>query len=104
MRNFAILALVILVAGCSTQRFGRLTPLSETEKQTLSCREIAIEIAKAEEFLFQTRSTRNNTNALHVLGALGDFGIGNVMEGNAAEQSGEVRLKDLKDLNARKAC
>ena len=104
MRLGILLAVVLVLAGCSTQRFGRLSPLSETEKQTLTCREIGIEIAKAEEFLFQTRNTRNNTNAMHILGALGDLGIGNVMEGNAAEQSGDVRLKELKDLSVRKAC
>ncbi|MBL8834188.1 MAG: hypothetical protein JNL71_17485 [Rhodospirillales bacterium] len=104
MKKTAVLFLCVLVAGCATQRFGRLSPLSETEKQQLNCREIAIEIAKAEEFLFQTRRTRNDTNSAHVLGFLGDFGIGNVMEGDAAELSGNIRLKELKDLSVRKSC
>jgi hypothetical protein len=104
MRLGVLLAVMLVLAGCATQRFGRLSPLSETEKQTLTCREIGIEIAKAEEFLFQTRRTRKDTNAAHVLGFLGDFGIGNSMEGNAAEQSGDVRLKELKDLSVRKTC
>ena len=104
MRLGILLAVVLVLAGCAVQRFGRLSPLSEVEKQTLTCREIGIEIAKAEEFLFSVRRTRNDTNAAHVLGFLGDFGIGNSMEGNAAEQSGDVRLKELKDLSVRKAC
>jgi len=94
----------LLAAGCATQRFGRMTPLSETEKQTFECRDIRIEMAKAEEFLFDVRRTRRDTNGAHVLGFLGDFGIGNVMEGDAAELSGETRLKDLKDLQTRKSC
>jgi hypothetical protein len=104
MRVLLISVLVLALAACATQRFGRLSPLSEYEKQNLTCREIGIEIAKAEEFLFQTQSTRRNTNGAHVLGFLGDFGIGNVMEGDAAEQSGQVRLKELKDLTVRRAC
>lgn len=104
MKKISILLFFLVLAGCATQRFGRLSPLSEVEKQTLTCREVAIEIAKAEEFLFQTRRTRNDTNSAHVLGFLGDFGIGNVMEGDAAELSGNIRLKELKDLSVRKSC
>ncbi len=104
MNRIFVLLCCLFLAGCATQRFGRLSPLSETEKQQLNCREIAIEIAKAEEFLFQTRRTRTDTNAAHVLGFLGDFGIGNVMEGDAAELSGNLRLKELKDLSVRKSC
>ncbi len=98
------IAYCALVASCATQRFGRLTPLSEAEKQGLACREIKIEIAKANEFLSDVRTTRKNTNGAQVLGALGDFGIGNVMEGDAAELSGTSRLKDLSDLSTRKSC
>jgi len=38
------------------------------------------------------------------LGALGDFGIGNVMEGDAAEKSGNDRLNELKALQGAKSC
>lgn len=104
MRVLLVAGLVLALAACATQRYGRLSPLSEAEKQNLTCREISIEIAKAEEFIFQTKRARSDTSGMHVLGFLGDFGIGNVMEGNAAEMSGEVRLKDLKDLSTRRAC
>lgn len=104
MRLGILLAVAFVLAGCATERFGRLSPLSEQEKQTLTCREIGIEIAKTEEFLSQTRRARSDTKATHVMGWLGDFGIGNTMEGNAAERSGDVRLKELRALSIRKAC
>ncbi len=104
MKKLLTVVCCLIVAACATQRFGRMTPLSETEKQSLDCREIRIEIAKADEFLFDVRRTRRDTSGVHVLGFLGDFGIGNVMEGDAAELSGESRLKELKDLQIRKNC
>ena len=101
----AILLLPILVStGCSTQRYGRAGEVSSAERQMLNCREIALETAKAEEFLSSVRAQRADTSGTPVLGALGDFGIGNVMEGDAAEASGETRLKALRELKAEKKC
>jgi hypothetical protein len=97
-------ALGLLLAGCATQRFGRMTDLSAAERQMMECREIRLEIVRAEQFLSSVRMTRRDTNAAHVLGFLGDFGIGNVMEGDAAELSGETRLRQLRDLSAEKNC
>jgi len=102
-----LIALILITAtlsACSTQRYGRQTELSGTEKQEFDCKDLRIEIAKSEEFLTDIRMQRRDTSGAHVLGALGDFGIGNVMEGDAAELSGEKRLKQLKDLSAEKNC
>lgn len=71
--------------SCATQRYGRQIDLSETERQTFTCREIKIESAKTDEFVKSVRMQRHDTNGAHVLGFLGDFGVGNVMEGDAAE-------------------
>ncbi len=70
----------------------------------LSCSDLKIEIAKTEYFLDDVQRQRSDTSAAHVLGFLGDFGIGNVMEGNAAEASGRERLMQLKALEAGKGC
>lgn len=95
---------LIILGACSTQRYGREKPLSGTEKSSFSCKDISNQIASTEEFLSDVRMQRANTSGAHVLGALGDFGIGNVMEGDAAELSGEKRLKELRDLKAAKGC
>lgn len=107
MHTKTIIALgmaAVMLAGCATQRYGRQTVLSATEKQHFDCKDIMIEIAKTEEFLSSVRMQRMETSGAHVLGALGDFGIGNTMEGDAAELSGEKRLKELRDLKAEKKC
>ena len=69
-----------------------------------TCKDIQIEIAKSEQFLASVRKTRAETNTAHVLGFFGDFGIGNSMEGDAAEKSGEARLQELRALSTEKGC
>lgn len=63
-----------------------------------------MQIASTEEFLSDVRRQRADTNGAHVLGFFGDLGIGNTLEGNAAETSGETRLKEFRDLNIEKNC
>ena len=102
---FGILAAIVLSLGaCATQRYGRATPVSPGERQNLTCEQIALEIEKSEFFLADIRQQRSTTSGAHVLGALGDFGIGNVMEGDAAEASGVQRLNELKALQTQKGC
>ena len=68
------------------------------------CRDTRIELAKSQEFIQSIRAQRSNTNAAHVFGFLGDFGIGNTMEGNAAEASGEIRARELQNLAVQENC
>lgn len=96
--------MVIALSSCSTQRYGRQSGVLEAERKNLSCKEIEIEIAKSKDFIKDIKEQREQTTGAHVLGALGDFGIGNVMEGDAAEASGKARLKDLESLYASKNC
>ena len=107
MKKSAYILLIVtsfMATACATQRFGRETEVSATETKMLTCRDLEIEIAKTEEFLSSVRMQRADTNGAHVLGFLGDFGIGNVMEGDAAELSGEKRLKQLRALRTQKSC
>jgi hypothetical protein len=104
MNKHTCIAILLLLSACATQRYGRETSVSETEKKSYTCKEIKIETAKTDEFLSSVRMQRHDTNGAHVMGFLGDFGIGNVMEGDAAELSGEKRLKELKELSTQKQC
>ena len=102
-----LIALTLITAtltSCATQRYGRADAVSSAEKAELNCKDIKLEISKAESFLSDLRIQRADTNVMHVAGFLGDFGIGNAMEGNAAEKSGELRLKQLNDLKVEKKC
>jgi hypothetical protein len=104
--NRIIITLIVtaILSGCATQRYGREKPISAAEKSNFTCKDVALQTASTEEFLSDLRMQRADTSGAHVLGALGDFGIGNVMEGDAAELSGEKRLKELRELKASKGC
>lgn len=102
--RIVLLAALLGLSACATQRYGRVTEVSAAEREMLECRDIRLEIARAEQFLSDIRIRRRDTSAAHVLGFLADFGIGNVMEGDAAELSGELRLRQLRDLSAQKTC
>ena len=97
-------ATLLSLSACATQRYGRATPVSPGEHGSLTCEQIALEIEKAEFFVADIQRQRSQTSGAHVLGALGDFGIGNVMEGDAAEASGVSRLNELKALQSQKEC
>ena len=100
----SILLSALIITSCTTQRYGRQQPISGVEKAAFTCRDIKLQIAQSEEFLNNVRIQRHDTSSAHVMGFLGDFGIGNVMEGDAAELSGEKRLSELKSLSAERGC
>ena len=96
--------LMLSLTACATQRYGRATPVSPGERTALTCEQIALEIEKTEFFIADIQRQRRDTSGAHVLGFLGDFGIGNVMEGDAAELSGMERLAELKAMQSTKNC
>ncbi len=71
--------IMLSLTACATQRYGRETPVSPGERTALTCEQIELEIEKT-------------------------VGIGNVMEGDAAELSGMERLSELKALQSNKDC
>ncbi|MFM9889787.1 MAG: hypothetical protein ACKVOE_03950 [Rickettsiales bacterium] len=99
-----LVLVTLTLSACATQRYGRETELSDTERTEFSCKEIKIESAKSQKFLDSIREQRRGVSGAHVLGALADFGVGNMMEGDAAEESGEARLKELRSLAVEKHC
>lgn len=96
--------LMISLTACATQRYGRQTPVSPGEISALTCEKVTLEIEKSEFFIADIQQQRRTTSGAHVLGFLGDFGIGNSLEGDAAEASGMERLKELKALRSQKNC
>lgn len=96
-------ALVLTLAGCATKNYGRQGELTEFERQTLTCREIELEEAKVHGYLAHVEK-ESEFDARSVLSFLGDFGMGNVMEKNAALQSANSRLSQLQALSVQKGC
>ena len=99
----SIILPALVLAGCATKRYGRLQPLTGAERVAYSCREIDLEIAKVQAFQQQVIEGAQ-FNVASVLGILGDYGIGNSMERNAAEASAARRLGQLSDLKAERGC
>ena len=104
MKNLPLVVFVLMLSACATQRYGRETSLSGVETSEFTCKDIRIETAKSEQFLYSVRKERAGMNGAQVLGVINDFGIGNVMEGDDAEASGEMRLRELTQLAAQRNC
>lgn len=98
-----VLAIALCVSGCATKRYGRLQPLTAAEGQYYSCDAIEVEIAKIEAFRGQV-SDGAQINGASVMGFLGDWGIGNASEKNAAERTATLRMNQLLALKAQKRC
>ena len=86
-RNILVAAFAILVAatvqGCATKTYGRQGALSSYEKDTLTCREIALESAKVSGFVEHVNK-ESEFSGRDVLAIMGDFGIGNSLEKSSA--------------------
>lgn len=91
------------VAGCSTKNYGRQPDLTSFERQTMSCREIDLEEAKVHGFLAHVRD-ESQFDGRSVLSFLGDFGIGNLMERDAAVDSANQRLAQLSEARTQQRC
>lgn len=94
---------VLATTACSTKNYGRQPELTSFERQTMSCREIDLEEAKVQGFLAHVRE-ESEFDGRSVLSFLGDFGIGNLMERDAAVDSANKRLVQLGEAKSRQGC
>ena len=102
--RLALLAAVLMLAGCATQRYGRMTPVGPTEAETLTCEQIEIEKGKARDFMMAVGADQSRFTGKDVLSFLGDFGIGDAMEVDAAMKSATNRIVQLDQLAREKNC
>lgn len=98
-----LLAGLFVFAGCATKTYGRLSGLTEIEKNNMTCREIAAEIGKTFDFMNQVNKGSQASGA-DVAALLIDYGIGNDSERKAALESAEKRLAQLKELSIARKC
>jgi len=95
-----MLALCILMLdGCTTQRLGRMLPLSEESQKIMGCPDIDAEIARARKFKDDVNKTAPDPEALMM-----DFGIGNAVEKKEALDSADRRIAQLEELKKTKNC
>ncbi len=98
-----ILGASVAMSGCATKRYGRMQPLVPAEADAMDCKQIGIEIAKVEGFEQQVADGAK-IDWKSVAGFLGDYGIGNTMEKNAAIESAGKRKSELRALQVQKQC
>lgn len=103
LRFITIILLGAALAGCATKHYGRQGTLTSYESTSLSCKEINLELAKIDGFKEQVEK-ESQFSGRSVLSFLGDFGVGNVMEKNAAIKSADDRRAMLISLQASKNC
>jgi len=103
LRLIAILLVGAALAGCATKHYGRQGTVTPYESTEMSCKEINLELAKIDGFKDQIEK-ESQFSGRSVLSFLGDFGIGNVMEKNAALKSADERRATLVSLRASKNC
>ena len=99
----AALAAVFAMSACATKTYGRQGTLTGYEKDTMTCREVDLELAKTRGFVDHVNK-ESEFSGKDVLAILGDFGIGNNMEKSAALESANKRIEQLRDLRASKKC
>lgn len=100
----ALAAALGALAGCATKTYGRMSPLTDFERQTMTCREIALEQARVQGFLDQVYGEAGQFDGRAVLAFLGDFGIGNSLELDAATKSAYHRRMQLDYEHMNKQC
>ena len=107
MSHAVVVATVLLalsaVQGCATKNYGRQGPLTSYEKESMTCREIELDLAKTSGFVDHVNK-ESEFSGLDVLAILGDFGIGNSLEKSAALESATRRIEQLRELRDAKKC
>jgi len=107
MKHIVILATVTLalvsIQGCATKTYGRQGILTSYEKESMTCREVNLEMAKVSGFIDHVNK-ESEFSGRDVLAILGDFGIGNNLEKSAALESANKRIEQLRDQRDAKKC
>lgn len=103
MRYLCVLLAALALAGCSTKNYGRQGAVSDFERQTMTCREIDLDTAKVHGYLAQIEK-ESEFDVRSVFSFLGDFGIGNTLEKNAAIKAANARLSQLHALRHSQSC
>ncbi|WP_373379874.1 hypothetical protein [Cupriavidus nantongensis] len=93
---------LLTLQGCATKNYGTQPPLTDFERQTLTCREIELEKARVQGFRAQIDGKWARMDARDLLAF--DFGIGNHIAFSEAVDSAEKRTQQLEAVATEKGC
>lgn len=102
-KSIIALAAVVLLAGCATKQYPQLAAVSEAEAAAFDCKDIQLEIIKAESARAEIDRI-GEFDGRTVIGFLGDFGMGNGMAKSTAYEKADARLMQLRNLQTAKGC
>jgi hypothetical protein len=104
MRIVVLCAVAALALGaCATKRYPIATPLSSSEANLMTCRELAIEEERVETTRTQITDTAQ-TDWRSVAGFLGDYGIGNAMARSEADNALQQRAETIRAAQTARRC
>lgn len=101
MRKISFLIVALFLSGCATKQYPQASALTSEEVSIFDCNTINQEIAKTHSIQKEIDTT-GQFDGRTVLGALGDFGIGNGMAKSEATKKANARLEQLESLKATK--
>lgn len=97
MKKMMVVAFTVLLGGCATKQYPQAPAVTGEESAALDCTAIKQEIAKTHSIQSEIETT-GQFDGRTVLGALGDFGIGNGMAKTDARKKAQSRLQQLESL------
>ncbi|HCJ7646575.1 hypothetical protein [Klebsiella michiganensis] len=92
-----VIAGMFVISGCATKQYPQAPSVTSEESAALDCTAIKQEIAKTHSIQNEIETT-GQFDGRTVLGALGDFGIGNGMAKSEARKKAQARLQQLESL------
>lgn len=99
----SLIGAAALTTGCATKRYPIATVLSQAEVTAMTCRELQLEVIRAEQVQTQISNTAQ-MDWRSVAGFLGDYGIGNAMAKSEAEKAIRERVVSIRSAQAEKKC
>lgn len=90
---------LVMLAGCATKQYPQAPTVTSEEISAMDCNAVKLEIAKTHSIQKEIDST-GEFDGRTVLGALGDFGIGNGMAKSEARKKAQARLEQLEGLKS----
>lgn len=103
MRVVLIIALATLLSACATKSYHIAAPLPEGKADQLSCRELSLELAEVDAVAVQIEEEAE-IDARSVGAFLMDFGIGNAMAKDKAQEALAARRASITSAMAEKNC
>ncbi|MDX8391746.1 MAG: hypothetical protein R8K53_04165 [Mariprofundaceae bacterium] len=97
-------AILLLTSACATQHYNRLPAVTYGEVRNMSCRNINLEIARAQSFIRQTKQQDEALTLQDFTGIITGFGVGNILEYNDAMDTAKKRLNQLVIVRGKRKC